>query len=260
MATGTARHPNVDLDHIMITFMITDPIGRDEARELARRELDKPIYHRDQPSWLERVLDRVGDWLRELSGRTAEPTAHGNGGGWVSIVVIVLLVAVVIGLVAWLMRGRRNTRSARKPLLDETPSTARSHRDAAEDHAAAGRWAEAIRERLRAIARDLEERAVLAPRPGRTADELAAEAGQALPDLADDLRTGVRIFDDVWYGGRPGTPDGYTRLRDLDERVRAAKPRPLDDSTTSATSERSDGSGIPELTGGFTASDGGDRW
>jgi hypothetical protein len=208
--------------------MITDPIGRDEAHELARRELDKPIYHRDRPSWLERVLDRVGDWLRDLMDRSAEPTAHGNGGGWISLVVIALLVAVVIGLVMWLMRDRLNIRSRRRPLLEETPSTARGHRENAEDHAAAGQWAEAIRERLRAIARDLEERAVLGPRPGRTADELAAEAGGTLPDLADDLRTGVRIFDDVWYGGRPGTQEGYIRLRDLDERVRTAKPRPLE--------------------------------
>ncbi|GAA4091266.1 DUF4129 domain-containing protein [Actinomadura miaoliensis] len=230
----------------VLTALIADPIGRDEARDLARRELDKPIYHRDQPSWLERLLDRIGDWLRELTDRSAQPNAHGSG-GWISWIVIAIIVAVVIGLVAWLMWGRRNTRGTRRALLDDAPSTPRDHRQNAEEHAAAGRWAEAIRERLRAIARDLEERAVLGPRPGRTADELAAEAGRALPDVAADLRAGVRIFDDVWYGGRPGTPEGYARLRDLDERVQATRPRPMDDD--GAATERPNESGIPDLAG-----------
>jgi hypothetical protein len=205
-----------------------DPIGRDEAREMARRELEKPIYDRDRPSWLERVMERVGEWLQKLFNRTSDPTAHGNGSmGWVSLIVILLLVAAAIALVAWLMWGRGNLRSRREALLEEEPSTARDHRDAAEEYAAAGDWPRAIRERLRAIARDLEERAVLAPQPGRTADELATEAGQALPELAEALAGGVRIFDDVWYGDRPGSAEAYAQMKALDDRVRAARPRPL---------------------------------
>ncbi|MQY07112.1 DUF4129 domain-containing protein [Actinomadura macrotermitis] len=207
--------------------MILDPIGRDAARELARRELDKPIYHRDRPSWLERLWQRFSEWLHELTDRAGAPGAHGNGGGVLSLIVIVVLAAVLIGLVVWVMRGRRNVRSQAEGLLEEGPSTALDHRRAADEHAAAGRWPEAIRERLRAVARDLEERAVLEPRPGRTADELAAEAGAALPDLDDGLREGVRIFDDVWYGDRPGSAEEYGRMTALDDRVRAARPRPL---------------------------------
>ncbi|WP_245623098.1 DUF4129 domain-containing protein [Spirillospora albida] len=204
-----------------------DPVGRDEAREMARRELEKQIYQRDRPSWLERTWNRFADWLQELMNRASAPNASGNDGGWFSVIVIVLILIVAIILVTWLLWGRGNPRSRKKALLEDEPSTAMDHRSEAERYAAAGQWAEAVRERLRAIARDLEERAVLAPRPGRTADELATEAGEALPDLADALRAGVQIFDDVWYGDRPGTPEGYAALRDLDERVRAARPRPL---------------------------------
>ncbi|WP_433328778.1 DUF4129 domain-containing protein [Spirillospora sp. CA-294931] len=208
--------------------MITDPpIGRDEARELARRELEKPIYNRDRPSWLERLWEQFSEWLRDLSDRGADPTAHGNGGGWVSVIVILILVAVLIALAAWLMRGGRNTRSRKEALNDDPASTASDHRTAAEAYAAAGDWPNAIRERLRAIARDLEERAVLAPRPGRTADELAAEAGEALPELAAELAACVRLFDDVWYGDRPGSEQGYGSVRALDERLRATRPRAL---------------------------------
>jgi hypothetical protein len=208
--------------------MILDPIGRDEARELARRELEKQVYQRDRPSWLERAWDDFSDWLSSLFNQAPDPESQGSGGGWTSVLIIVVIVLIAAALVVWLMRGRRNPRSRQGPLLDAEPSTALDHRDAAERHAEAGEWAEAIRERLRATARDLEERAVLAARPGRTADELAAEAGEAVPELAEELTAGVRIFDDVWYGDRPGTPEGYARMKEPDARLRAARPKPLE--------------------------------
>ncbi|WP_084264855.1 DUF4129 domain-containing protein [Actinomadura macra] len=245
-----------------------DPIGRDEARELARRELEKQIYQRDKPSWLERTWDRFASWLNELFNRAATPNAQGDGSGWMSIAVIVVIVVVAVALVVWLMWGRRNLRSREDALLEDEPSTALDHREAAEAHAAAGQWAEAIRERLRAIARDLEERAVLAPRPGRTADELAAEAGEAVPQLADELRSGVRTFDDVWYGDRPGTADGYAQLKSLDERLREARPKPLEPDALVPVGGPDDtdprggtGSGLAGGAASGTADeDGGPRW
>ncbi|MGH8970009.1 MAG: DUF4129 domain-containing protein, partial [Actinomycetes bacterium] len=76
----------------------------------------------------------------------------------------------------------------------------------------------------RAVVRGLEERSLLEPRPGRTADEAAAEGGAVLPDCARDLRQGAAIFDDVWYGGRAATAASHETLRRLDDRVRASRP------------------------------------
>ncbi|RFU41513.1 DUF4129 domain-containing protein [Actinomadura logoneensis] len=207
------------------------PVDRETARELARRELEKPVYQRDKPSWLERTLDRFAEWLRDLFSHAQAPNAKGGGAeGWLSIGVIVLLVILAAAVVLWLMRGGRNRRSAKdEALLDDEPSTSADHRTEAERLAAAGEWPGAIRERLRAMARDLEERAILSPRPGRTADELAIETGAAIPELADDLRTAVRIFDDVWYGDRPGSAEEYARVTAVDDRLRSTKPKALDD-------------------------------
>jgi hypothetical protein len=219
--------------------LVTDPIGRDEARELARRELDKPIYHRDEPSVLEKFLTKLRDWLDSLLGHTHQPGSGGGGGGTIAMIVIVVLILAAIGLILWWARGGRNTRSERDALLDGGPSAAKDHRAIAERHAAAGEWAEAIRERLRAIARSLEERVILEPRAGRTADELAAEAGLALPEHAEELVLGVRVFDDIWYGDRPGTAEGYAQLKRLDEKLQAAKPRPLNSTEPVPASLRS---------------------
>jgi hypothetical protein len=227
MNAGGVNMGGVNMGGVNMGGVGTDPVGRDEARELARRELEKPIYHRDQPSLVERMLRKISDWLNELFNTVSDPTRGGRGGGWLAWIVIIVLLVAVIAVVAWWMRGRQNTRSERGALLADAPSTARDHRTAAERHAAAGEWAAAIRERLRTIARDLEERVILDPRPGRTADELAAEAGEALPDLAEELWAGVLTFDDVWYGDRSGTREGYEQLTRLEERVRKARPRPL---------------------------------
>ena len=90
---------------------------------------------------------------------------------------------------------------------------------AAAQFASNGLWAEAIRERLRAIARELEHRGVLDPRRGRTADELSREAAAQLPALADDLHHATSIFDEVWYGKRTASAADEELLRRLDARV-----------------------------------------
>jgi hypothetical protein len=205
---------------------VPPPVDRDQARELARRELDRQIYHRDEPSLLDRFLQRISDWLSRLFDHVPGERT-GGGWGWTALVVLLVLLVLVAAAIWWRTGALRRNAAERAGLLDDTDTTAEDHRDAAERHANAGEWAEAIRERLRAIARDLEERVIVEPRPGRTADELAGEAGAALPDHADELAQGVRIFDDVWYGGRPGDADGYRRLTELDRRLRTARPAPL---------------------------------
>jgi Domain of unknown function (DUF4129) len=201
------------------------PVGRDEARELARRELQKQIYHRDEPSFLDRILRKISDWISSLLNHA--PGNHSGSTSWTALVVLLVLLILVAVVVWWRIGSVQGNAAERDALLDDRPTTAQDHRAAAERHAAAGEWPEAIRERLRAIARDLEERVIVEPRPGRTADELASEAGEALPDHAEELTMGVRIFDDVWYGGRAGDAGGYQRLTDLDGRLRSARPAPL---------------------------------
>jgi hypothetical protein len=70
---------------------------------------------------------------------------------------------------------------------------------------------------------ELEERGILAPRLGRTADELAAEAGRLLPALGTDLGSAARLFDDVRYGDRDGTPAGYALVKRVDAEIRSAR-------------------------------------
>ncbi|MEY7980945.1 hypothetical protein AB8O53_32115, partial [Streptomyces pilosus] len=41
-------------------------VPRDPAREAARRELSKGIYHENDPSWYRKALDAFWDWVGGL--------------------------------------------------------------------------------------------------------------------------------------------------------------------------------------------------
>ncbi|WP_112277324.1 DUF4129 domain-containing protein [Lentzea terrae] len=189
-------------------------LDRDEAREAAARELSNPAYVSDDPNPIERVINWVLEKLGEL-------LAGAGGMSGITAITIMVVVAVLIVIIVRLRIGRtaRAARSRAGEVFD-SELTAAEHRAAAERAAAAGDLAEAVRERFRAVVRELEQRGVLVPRAGRTVDEVAIEAGQALPVLADDLRGAAVQFDDVWYGGRTATEQGYRQLVSVDDRVR----------------------------------------
>ncbi|MFE6480276.1 DUF4129 domain-containing protein [Streptomyces rochei] len=196
-------------------------VPRDPAREAARRELSKRMYHENDPGWFQRALNTFWDWIDDLFSSAASATP----GGTLGLVVVIVAVLAVIGALWWRLGTPRRGPVSAPALFDDRPRSAADHRAAAEAHAAQGHWNQAVQERMRAVVRALEERALLDVRPGRTADEAATEAGRALPDHGDRLRAAARDFDDVTYGGRPGTEQSYRRLADLDRDLERGKPR-----------------------------------
>lgn len=196
-------------------------IPRDPAREAARRELSKGMYHEHDPSLLERALNAFWDWVARLMDAASTATP----GGWLGLLVIVLAVLAIAGALWWRLGTPRRTPASSVSLFDDRPHSAAEHRAAAEAYAAQGHWNQAVQERMRAVVRSLEERALLDVRPGRTADEAASEAGRTLPDHADRLRAAARDFDDVAYGGRAADEGTYRRLTALDDDLERTRPQ-----------------------------------
>ncbi|WBB83805.1 DUF4129 domain-containing protein [Micromonospora sp. WMMC264] len=81
--------------------------------------------------------------------------------------------------------------------------------------AAEGRYAEAVRERLREMVRLLVTRHVVEPRPGLTVVELTEAAARARPQVRPTLHTAGAIFSDLWYAQRPATAAHDHRMREL---------------------------------------------
>ena len=195
--------------------MPTIDIDRDAAHEAAQRELGKPIY--PKPSLTERLMDWINDMLYRLADAGASLP-----GGWLTLSVLLILLAIAIVVAVRIARRTmRTNRGGEYTLFGEHELSAAEHRATAEQYAAAGNWAAAIRHRLRAVARQLEENAVLDPVPGRTATELARDAGRAIPQLAVELSRAAEAFNDVTYGERPGTEPAYRMLADLDDHLRS---------------------------------------
>jgi hypothetical protein len=197
------------------------PVGRVQAQRLAQHELSKPVYH--HTSLLSRALNAVSGFLDRIFSDASQATP---GGWWTLVALIAVIVAVIAVIVVRLGpvagSGRRRTSALRDP--DGRPRTARRLREESATAAAEGDYATAILQRLRAIATGCEERRVLVPDAGRTADEFAALAGARFPAHAAGLRVAVAEFDHVRYGGGSGTLDAYERLRTLDETLDRLSP------------------------------------
>ncbi|WP_067963427.1 DUF4129 domain-containing protein [Nocardiopsis trehalosi] len=194
-------------------------LDADEGARLALEELSDPVYRGAQPDLLDVVYQRVMEFIADLADAAAGAVP---GGWWVLGPLLAVLAALAVALVVRL-RPSRHTALRHAAVDSGAPLTAADHRAAADRHAAAGEFAAAVRERLRAVSRDLEDRAVIPPRPGRTATELAAEAGAALPERRDDLGRAARVFNDIAYGERPATADDDLLLRGVDARLAAAR-------------------------------------
>ncbi len=197
--------------------VVPDPAA---AREAAERELSDPTYRSQQPTLFERITDAILDRLGDLFDRTAE---NAPGGRW----SLVLLTALIL-LALWGLRSRlgKLTTTGRRTaeVFGTTVLTAAEHHAAADRALAAGDLTTAVTERFRALVRGLEERGLLDPRPGRTANEAAEEGGRLLPGCAPPLRAAARVFDEVRYGGRSATVPGHDTVADADRAARAARP------------------------------------
>lgn len=195
-------------------------LTREGAQHAAERELSKPGYQQAQPPWWVRPVQ----WLLHEIGRLWDSLASATGGSAALAVILIGVAALVVVAVWRLGPGARRKRTHSVSFDGETELAAAAHRSAAESFAANGQWAEAVRERLRAIARDLEERALVDRRPGRTSFELAAEGGRALPACAAMLREAADLFGAIWYGSAVATAEDYRRLVEIDRGVQQARP------------------------------------
>ncbi|MEV7772702.1 DUF4129 domain-containing protein [Kitasatospora sp. NPDC086791] len=207
-------------------------VPRDPARDAARDELLNAEYHKNDPS----ILQRAADWFWEHVS-DALGSISGDGTSGTTGLVLFLIVAVLIGAALWWRLGapRRAARTVGDVYGVEGPRSAAQYRADAAEHAAAGRWADAVREQMRALVRGLEERTLLDSRPGRTADEAAEEAGRALPEHAAALSAAARAFDDIAYGERTADQSAYRLLDELDRTLERTRPVLTPGSTADAS-------------------------
>lgn len=199
-------------------------IGREEARLRAAAELAKAKYG-GTPSVITRLLDRLEQIVEQILRLLDVLGAGRQSGSGVNLgfVIAIALLLVAIVLVVWRVGLPRWRRRQAAEAVDSDPTVAATdYRGRASAHAAAGDWRGAVRDRFRAIVRELEDATILDVRPARTAREAAAGASWQLPGLRAELTEGAEEFNDVVFGDRPADARTYDRMVTLDEAVTAA--------------------------------------
>lgn len=185
----------------------------DEARDLLRRELINPDYHRESGiqeliAWIRAKLLAGADRLSDAPPLT-------------TFVSLLLLVALVIAL-AWLVtqvRGSARTRSRQSAVLEEAGVTAAELRARAEAALAAGRSDDALVDAFRALALRQIELGSVDDVPGATAHELSEAMGERFVPLAGRIREAGRLFDLVLYGHRSVTETDARAVLSLDDEL-----------------------------------------
>ena len=199
----------------MIVVVGEPPITRDGAREAAQRELSKAIYHRYDDPWPVQAFKAIEHWI----GRVFDSVGRHSPGGGAGATAVLVAVAILLLALRWRLGPMRRTPRHAVTVLGTTKASAADHRREAVEAAGAGLWSDAIIARMRALARGLEESSELPERPGRTADELAAAVAVSRPDAAAVTGRAATVFDEVAYGHRPGSADGYADVVAADERL-----------------------------------------
>ncbi|RIV34610.1 DUF4129 domain-containing protein [Micromonospora radicis] len=161
------------------------------------------------------------------------------------LAALLLVLATALAATAWYTypawvprrlprpRRRRAPRPRRRPTAGPPPppataapesatpqvDAARSAERLADRLAADGRYAEAIRERLRSLVHDLARRGVRV-RPGMTVTEIVSTATARRPAAGPFLAAAAAIFAQAWYAQRPATAEQDHRMREHTTRLR----------------------------------------
>lgn len=193
--------------------------GAEEARRWAAEELSQPEYRDAAPGWVGTLWENFLDWLSTLEGSA-------DAGSTVPSPVIGLVIAVIIAAAVIIAKPRLNpkARQVKEVFEPEGELAAGDYRQRAETSAAAGRWGDAVVDRFRALVRSAEDRTILDPQPGRTADEVARDLALPFSTEGQRLDRAAGMFDAIRYGNRTADAGDYRAMAGLDDALEALKP------------------------------------
>lgn len=210
--------------------MVLDPIpltpDPDDARRWLEEELSDPRYVEAQPQWFDVVAKNIQDFL---AGLFRVPEGDGSDTVLMIVIGVVVIAVAIVAVLIWGRPRLRRTSEADTDALfdDDDDRSAAQLRASSEAAAAENDFAAAVVLRMRAIARSLRERGAVTTGPGATVHAFAEQATRAFPMHAAALSSAADGFDDVRYLRRPGTPELFHSMRELDRALEATRPAAL---------------------------------
>src|SRR5579859_2891129 len=204
-------------------------MGEDAALARLHDILAQPEYQVDQARpWWDQLLTPVFDLIGYLLGRFVQTLVDTTAGreGWFGLGVEVVCAVLIALVMVYLVRAVRLsvTRESRVGSVRLAERRERSDRlwQTAQQLAAAGQLAEAVRVVYLSALYALDERALLHVERSLTNREHARQLSRLHPDLGRTFSAVVERYDRVRYGRFPVTETTFAELSGLVAQSRTA--------------------------------------
>jgi hypothetical protein len=204
-------------------------VGEDEALARLREILARPEFQVDQSRpWWEQLLAPVFDLISYLLARLVQMVSDTTSGqeGNLGVGVLGLCLALIVAVVVYLVRSIRlsvmRDSSVRSASLAERRERSERLWQTAQQLAAAGQLAEAVRVVYLSALYALDERALLHIESSLTNREHARQLSRLHPDVGRTFNEVVDRYDRVRYGRIPVTDATFAELNGLVAQARAA--------------------------------------
>jgi hypothetical protein len=205
--------------------LVARPAPADLRAEI-ERILAQPEYRRAQGTWLQGLIKRLVEWLRDVFGdwspqvvalKEAWPVLY-----WVVTGLLILVAAVLLYHIGYTLSLMfRDRRPRPRPAPGRPAADPDALRAQAAELAAQGRYAEAAAALYEALIRHLDRQGILRHDDSRTNGEYL-EAVRGRPPLAEAMAPLTRWLDPVLYGNAALSETDYATCEGLVEQAWAA--------------------------------------
>lgn len=195
-------------------------IPPEEVEATARRVLERAEFEPPPENLLELAVREALEWIASMLGQAAEQDATGVL-AWAVVVVGAGAAAFFVYRFLRQVSTERGVAPAREA---RERRGADEWRRIAEEHEHAGRWAEAVRSRYRAMVAEMVQRGLVDEAAGTTAGEYRRQVRRSVPDAAAAFVEATGLFEAAWYGAVGAGRDDARRAARLDTQLKTALP------------------------------------
>ncbi|MGN8647167.1 DUF4129 domain-containing protein [Gracilibacillus sp. HCP3S3_G5_1] len=186
---------------------------REQLNDILSKQ-EYQVYYEDNRSLLERIWDRITDWIADILALLFESFDPSSTTGNLIIVLITLLVAVVvifgvIALIMFIVRKRRLSKHQPFNKSNELAWSYQNHLQTAKEYEAEADYRLATRHQFLALLLIADEYRWLEAKQWKTNWDYYDELKQSNKRFATDFYHFALFFEKVTYGEQSITEDDY---------------------------------------------------
>ncbi|MGP4039987.1 DUF4129 domain-containing protein [Gracilibacillus sp. D59] len=191
---------------------------REQLNDILNKE-EYQVYYDDNRSFLERIWDKVSDWIGDILQKLFDSFEPASTAGNLIIVLIVLLVSAVflfgiITLVMFTVRKRRLSKQQLFTIREELNWRYNDHLQASKEYESQANYQLATRHQFLALLLILDENRLLQAKQWKTNWDYYDELKQSNKPLAVDFYNLALFFEKVTYGEQTIAEDDYRKYKE----------------------------------------------